>query len=114
MPIDFELLSRKILIELDGIQHFTQVSNWNGPENVQAKDVQKIQKSVQQGYIMIHIYQEELWHDTYDWQMVLRQAIETCISDPTPRCIFISQTVDRYVAHIEQIGENVRYEVIQP
>jgi len=31
MPFDFGIETHRILIELDGIQHFEQVSNWNNP-----------------------------------------------------------------------------------
>lgn len=114
MPIDFEILSKKVIIELDGIQHFKQVSNWDSPEDVQSKDTEKIQKTVQQGYIMIHFFQEEMWKDSYDWKKALHDVIEACVADPTPRCIFISQMPTRYEVHIEMMDKNIKYEIINP
>ena len=32
LPYDFAIEELKIIIELDGEQHFTQVSNWTSPE----------------------------------------------------------------------------------
>jgi very-short-patch-repair endonuclease len=75
MPFDFGLTDRKILIELDGEQHFSQVSNWDSPESVQSKDVEKINTSIENGYSIIHIYQKEVWNDLYDWKDVLTKAI---------------------------------------
>lgn len=114
MPIDFELTSRKIYLELDGIQHFTQVSNWDAPENVQAKDVEKIQKMVEHGFIVIHLFQEEMWKDSYEWRAVLKDIIARCAHDSSPRCFFISRDPSRYDAHREQLGDSVACEVIYP
>lgn len=71
MPFDFGLTDKKILIELDGEQHFNQVSNWDSPESVQSKDIEKIKNSIQSGYSIIHIYQKEVWNDIYDWKIFL-------------------------------------------
>lgn len=114
MPIDFELSSKKVLLEVDGIQHFQKVSNWSCPENVQEKDVEKIHKAILQEYVMIHLFQEEMWKDSYDWKKVLRDVIAGCVADPTPRCIFISQSPTRYETHIEKMDKTIRYEIINP
>ena len=87
MPFDFGI--NKVLIELDGEQHFIQISNWDTPENVQAKDKEKIQKCMEQGYSIIHISQLDVWYDTYDWKTVIQEEIAILQNQP-PTCVFIS------------------------
>ena len=101
MPFDFGLEEEKILIELDGIQHFEQVSNWDSPDNVKAKDVEKMVKAVEAGYSVIHIFQPEVWSDAYDWQVVLKEQIERLrsLSNEKARCVFISRR-DIYGEHV--------------
>jgi very-short-patch-repair endonuclease len=101
MPVDFVLIEKKIIIELDGEQHFNQISNWESPEYVQKKDVEKIELALQNRYSIIHLSQIDVWKDTYDWRNILKEEIQT-ISEQSPLCIFI-QTHDLYVQHISQI-----------
>lgn len=114
MPFDFGLEEEKILVELDGIQHFEQVSNWDSPENVQAKDVEKMVKAIEAGYSVIHIFQPEVWSDKYDWKGVLKAQIETLKArkGEEARCVMISQR-EMYGKHIQELGE-VPYVVVKP
>lgn len=119
MPFDFGLEDMKVLIELDGAQHFEQVSNWEAPERVQAKDIEKMRYAVAKGYTVIHIYQVEVWEDEYDWKAVLTEQIKRVEAQGAQgtqgaqegKVIFISRK-EVYGAHIEGLG--VAYEVIQP
>jgi len=95
MPFDFGVGS--VLIELDGEQHFAQISNWDTPERVQAKDREKIQKCMENGYSIIHISQLDVWHDVYDWKTVLKQEIDRLSVEP-PTCVFIASK-DIYATH---------------
>lgn len=87
MPFDFGI--GNVLIELDGEQHFTQISNWDTPENVQVKDKEKIRKCMEQGYSIIHISQLDVWYDNYDWKTVIQEEI-ALLQDQVPTCVFIS------------------------
>ena len=113
MPFDFGLMDKKILIELDGEQHFSQISNWNSPESVQEKDIEKIYYSIKQGYSIIHIYQDEVWNDRYDWKSVLKNAIDEIISYPDPKVIFISCNT-KYNDHISKLDSSIKYKIINP
>ncbi len=115
MPFDFELNieDHKILIELDGKQHFKQVSNWESPEVVQAKDIEKIHKVINAGYSIIHIYQEEVWKDAYDWKPLLKKHIDLMILEAKPKVLFISKE-DVYQIHIEKLEKGINYDVIHP
>lgn len=115
MPFDFELKIKdhKILIELDGRQHFQQIANWNPPEDVQVKDVEKIRKAINTGYSIIHIYQEEVWKDIYDWKTILKQHIDLLILEEKSKVLFISKE-DVYQSHIGKLEKDINYEVIHP
>lgn len=113
MPFDFGLTDKKILIELDGDQHFSQVSNWDSPESIQSKDVEKINASIENGYSIIHIYQKEVWNDSYDWKNVIQRAIKYLEGQSTPSAIFISCSA-KYSNHIQQINSSIDYKVVNP
>ena len=112
MPFDF--MVGDILIELDGEQHFTQVSNWDTPESVQVKDIEKIQKAVKEGYSVIHLLQMDVWNDTYDWKKVLQATMEELEGSP-PQCIFLQkETCTEYNTHIMQLGDSVMFSCKRP
>ena len=115
MPFDFGLEEEKILIELDGIQHFEQVSNWGSHEDIREKDVEKTKKAVEAGYSVIHIFQEEVWKDVYDWKETLRGHVERLKGkkEEKARCVFISRR-DIYGAHIKGVEEYVTVKQVQP
>ena len=109
MPFDFA--TDHLLLEVDGAQHFQQVSNWNGPEEVQEKDIEKIVYAIREGYSVIHISQEDIWKDTHDWKKVLREEMEK--AKETPQCVFISKQ-PLYNNHIEKLGENHMIRIVHP
>lgn len=55
LPFDFLISESKILIELDGGQHFAQVMNWKDPLKTQEIDKYKMYKAYNRGYCMIRI-----------------------------------------------------------
>jgi hypothetical protein len=113
MPFDFGFNDKKILIELDGEQHFSQVSNWDSPESVQSKDVEKITKSINMSYSIIHIYQKEVWNDDYDWKTILQKSIEYLEKQTIPEVLFIS-CCSKYSKHIEKLDSHIKYKIINP
>lgn len=112
MPFDFGFVNNKILIELDGEQHFTQVSNWDSPESVQVKDIEKINYSIKNGYSLIHIYQKEVWNNMYNWKDILKRVIKYLKDNTEPVVIFIS-CYNKYTTHIQQL-DNIKYKIINP
>ncbi len=67
LPFDFCLPDQKIIIELDGRQHFQQVRNWTTPDLQRSRDLYKMECAKINGYSIIRILQEDVWNDTYDW-----------------------------------------------
>jgi very-short-patch-repair endonuclease len=95
LPFDFLIPKFKLLLELDGPQHFEQVSNWAHPQRVQQTDVYKIKKALENGYSIIHLLQTDIWQDKNNWKERLLQAIQ--IYKPST-CIFIDNK-NEYAVH---------------
>ena len=66
----------KLIIELDGPQHFIQISNWQSPEQTRERDKYKLQCANNNGYSIIRLLQEDVYYDTYDWFDELIKSIE--------------------------------------
>jgi very-short-patch-repair endonuclease len=75
LPYDFVLDEFNIIIELDGRQHFEQVSNWQSPEKTQKNDAFKNKLALENGYKIIRICQEIVWNNKEDWEIELINAI---------------------------------------
>ena len=76
LPFDFVIEERKIIIEVDGPQHFKQVSNWKSPEATHICDLMKLKYANENGYSIIRILQYDILKDKYDWLAELIQNIE--------------------------------------
>ncbi len=96
LPFDFVLEDEKIIIELDGPQHFEQVSNWSSPEEQYERDSYKMKCANDHGYSMIRITQEDVLNDTFDWYTMLKDSIETIIQKKSIENHFISFEEDIY------------------
>jgi len=80
LPFDFCIPEPKIIIELDGPQHFKQVMDWPSPEEQFINDKYKEKCANDNGYSIIRIIQENVWNDKYDWCKELCEAIENIIN----------------------------------
>lgn len=83
---DFIIEELKLIIELDGDQHFRQVHNWESPEIRQKIDIQKMEKALDHGYRIIRIYQIDVYYDIIDWKTAILNAINEsekviCVSE---------------------------------
>ncbi|AIT54978.1 conserved putative restriction endonuclease [Melbournevirus] len=74
LPFDFCI--SKTIIELDGAQHYAQVSNWKSPEETQKSDRFKEQCATNNGYSVLRILQEDVWNDKIDWKTLLLEHIK--------------------------------------
>lgn len=73
----YDFVINNIIIELDGPQHFKQISNWQSPEENQINDTLKNKLANDNGYRMIRICQEIVLNDLEDWEIQLINAITT-------------------------------------
>ena len=78
LPFDIVLPNEKIIIEIDGRQHFEQVCNWDSCDYTRSKDVYKMLKATKNGYSIIRMLQEEIWDDVIDWRNELINVIYEC------------------------------------
>jgi hypothetical protein len=94
----------KIIIELDGRQHFKQVRNWESHEETMRRDVFKMQKAKAAGYKIIRIFQEDVYNNSDDWlsKNILSEIIKL---DRTDICI--SSINNLYDNHIELLESGV-------
>jgi len=76
LPFDFCIPELKIIIELDGPQHFTQVSNWSTPEEQFENDVYKQTCANDNDYSIIRLLQKDVFNNNYDWVKKLCETIE--------------------------------------
>lgn len=84
---DFYIPSLKLIIELDGPQHFEQVSNWDDYKKTQYKDTYKSILAIRKGYSIIRVYQPNVWKNKIDWKFELSKVIQ---KNSKPKIHFIS------------------------
>jgi very-short-patch-repair endonuclease len=89
LPFDFVIPEHNIIIELDGSQHFIQISNWSSPEEQQMNDKYKMDCANKHNYSVIRILQADVFYDTYDWLEELNQNIKKIIDEKNVQNIYM-------------------------
>lgn len=102
LPFDFAIEDLKLIIENDGPQHFSQVSNWQLPERTRETDTFKMYKALENGYSCIRILQTDVLYDKNNWQSRLMESIKKY---DLPTIIYINDG-DVYEAHKYQLKIN--------
>jgi very-short-patch-repair endonuclease len=69
---DFYLDELDLILEVDGDQHFRQVSNWQSPEEQQIRDITKMKFCIENGLSVIRILQRDIANNNYDWKSELK------------------------------------------
>ena len=90
-PYDFCIPEHKIIIELDGRQHFEQVSNWSSPDEQFENDKYKEECANQNDYSVIRLLQQDVLSDRYDWIKKLCDAIEEIKASDEITNIYLSK-----------------------
>jgi len=75
----FDFVIDKIIIELDGDQHFIQVSTWTAPEVTKSRDIIRMRQSRENGFTTIRILQRDVSLNKYDWKSELLRAVNNVI-----------------------------------
>ena len=89
LPFDFVLKLLNIIIELDGRQHFIQVSNWKSPEETQKVDLYKMKCANDNGFSVIRIIQEDVYYDIGDWLSDLVTSIKKIVDENIVQNIYL-------------------------
>jgi very-short-patch-repair endonuclease len=96
LPFDFVIEDYKIIIELDGDQHFVEIKKWRlTPEEQIKRDIYKMERAQENGYVVIRITQNEVFNNSYDWHKQLMEAIQHAIEHRSI-AYFISKREDIY------------------
>jgi very-short-patch-repair endonuclease len=93
---DFMIPQFKIIIELDGRQHFQQIRNWINPEEQIKTDCLKMMKAIQNGYKIIRIFQPDVYN--YDINF-LNDYLKPHINNHSKEIIYISSEIEIYKHH---------------
>ena len=103
LPFDFVLKSLKIIIELDGPQHFIQVSNWKAPEETRLGDLYKMKCANDNGFSVIRILQEDVYYDRYDWLSELVTSIKKIVEENKVQNIYLCKNneYDLFIHNID-------------
>lgn len=102
LPFDFVIKDKQVIIELDGAQHFQQISNWKSPEETRKSDVYKMKCANENGYSVIRILQEDVWFDKIDWLSQLINEIERMYFIEDTEVVYICNN-DIYDKHKEDL-----------
>jgi very-short-patch-repair endonuclease len=104
LPFDFYIPSLNLLIELDGPQHFSQVSNWSCCENTRKKDVYKMKQAIAQGLSVVRLLQEEVFEASEE--ALLSNVLPHLVATDTPQFIYIvsEETEHIYDEHERLLG----------
>jgi very-short-patch-repair endonuclease len=97
---DFYLPDFNLILEVDGDQHFRQVSNWKSCEYTIENDIQKMNTALENGFSVLRIYQPDIFNDIIDWKRFIKDNLYLRkISDITCK----SSVAGIYNNHLEQI-----------
>ena len=100
---DFMIPELQIIIELDGPQHFIQISNWETPDTQFTNDLEKTMTALDNGYSVIRIIQEDVLNDTYDWYNELYTIIQSTNSTMVS-CLCKNNEYELLLIHINAMG----------
>jgi very-short-patch-repair endonuclease len=99
LPFDFAIEELKIIIELDGEQHFKQISNWTSPEVQIEKDKFKTNCANNNGFSVIRILQNDVLNDSFDWISEIELSITKILQEKKVQNIFVCKN-NEYSNHV--------------
>lgn len=86
LPFDIAIPSLKLIIELDGRQHYLVKHGWPSPVPMQQRDAYKMQLAINRGWTVIRVVQESVWWDRDDWEIRLLPHLR---QHQKPRCVLL-------------------------
>ena len=113
LPFDFLITVSekiKILIELDGRQHFIKINSWdNNVDDIQERDIYKMKLAINNNYIFIRINQEDIWCNNINLEIIKNLIINISKKEfyknknikRIENIYFISKNLNIYDNHIK-------------
>jgi CRISPR/Cas system-associated protein endoribonuclease Cas2 len=98
----FDFMIGNVVIELDGDQHFRDVSNWDTCSATQNKDILKTEYLIKNGYSLIRIYQPWVYSNSNNWKESMKDSITQLLTTTTPVIHYIGDNV--YDSHKELLS----------
>lgn len=94
----FDICIRKIrlIIEIDGKQHFEQVSNWKSPEETRERDTYKAVAALSNGFAILRIPQEAVWHRQDNWKRQTHLFLDRYKAALSPKMIIFEEHLSQY------------------
>lgn len=89
LPFDFVIEEGKVIIELDGKQHFEQIGNWLSPEKTRKNDIFKMKCANENGFSIIRILQKDVFKYNYDWLTELCENIKKITNENRVQNIYM-------------------------
>ncbi len=102
LPFDICILINKIIIEVDGQQHFKDISYFKSNAVEQCEqDCNKMKIILKEGYSVIRIVQQDIWLPKTQKEMLskLEKAIQECIDNNSSMIHYISMDDSKYDNH---------------
>lgn len=110
LRFDFLIESLKIIIEVDGLQHFEIIKNWKTcPVKALQRDVYKMECAQKENYKVIRMYQADIWKNP-DYYMTI---LEDLLQNPKQleQFTFISSNEKLYDNHKKELSKQHFVEV---
>lgn len=98
LPFDLCIPEHKVIIEIDGAQHFKSIRGWTSPEETLRRDVFKMQQAEKEGYKVIRLFQELVYKESTEW---MKENIYDEVINTSRDHIFIADESTLYDMHIE-------------
>jgi very-short-patch-repair endonuclease len=103
LPFDFYIPSLDLIIELDGQQHFSQVSSWKSPDDTRCNDVYKMKRALENGITVIRILQKDIYYSKYDdWESLLKSQL---YKRDIPTIVYLDNGTGLYKQHTEDMKD---------
>lgn len=101
----FNANNKNIILELDGSQHYSQVSNWDDPENIRLRDVEKMFCGYKNNHVVIRILQEDVFYNRFDWGSKILQVIDMLNDNDHFVYITDSNVYDKHKEDLQKLIE---------
>lgn len=93
LPFDIVIDDIKLIIEIDGRQHYLKKRRWLDPRQMQLRDTLKMMYALEHGWTIVRIVQEDIWNDRNNWSERLRPHLR---KHRQPRCILLDGDKGEY------------------